>query len=827
MTPRGARTVGTFVLQVAALAVLALALLGISWLDPSSRPRLVVLVDRSLSMPRTAVDTAVADVVRAADAAGGVSVQLLEFAGAADVVTAPATEAPVDLQPSVTNIERALDAVLVAHAESGYLGAVVISDGQENAGDAARALRAARAAKLPIEWIAVGRPPREIRVVDVLVPHRAIAGQPYRAVVRVARPSGTPLRVTVTARDGNGAARSTSADVGDDDRVELELTARGTGATILDVALEEPSTGRQLDVRKDSAVVDVTASAAILYVQGSPGPLARSLLEGGWTLSVVAAARADAYADRLSGYEAVVLDDVSVFAAGVPFWNALVAAVHDRGIGLVVLGGGQSFALGGYRDSALETVLPVMSEPAVLDRPLAVVFLVDKSGSMGQGTGGVDRFRLAQRAVLETARGLSERDSLGLVVFDVEARVLVPLGPAAMGTTAVGRDWPVTPRGGTRIAPALGAAIDELDRSAAGRRLLVIVTDGFVDDAPIAALRARLARSRIETIALAVGPDADVEALRRLVGGDAGTVLRVNEAAELPRAMRESLERRRARIEQGTIAVQQRQPLPFPPSTLHHWPDVAAYAVTRSRPQASVPVQSERGDPLIAFQAAGQGRVVAVTSGLGAWTPHWMAWSEWPRFAGGLLGWAVGRPGEGTLSLTGLDLPGAVQVDVDVGARSGWESGAGLSMTVTTPASGTRVVPAEYIAPGRLRARVAADGAGPYTIAVSTPMGSQRAVHLRRNSTELETSGTNPAIADWTRAGLIDPFDPASLDKRGVATDPRRAPDRSLVALALVLFLVGIVVDRGKAWRLPSLRRPGRTTSPVRSGEPRPDIPAP
>ena len=59
---------------------------------------------------------------------------------------------------------------------------------------------------------------------------------------------------------------------------------------------------------------------------------------------------------------------------------------------------------------------------------------------------------------------------------------------------------------------------------------------------------------------------------------------------------------------------------------LKDWPAVAAYSVTRSQPDASVAVESQRGDPLIAFRRSGQGRVVVVTSGLGRWTPQWLPW---------------------------------------------------------------------------------------------------------------------------------------------------------------------------------------------------------
>ena len=493
---------------------------------------------------------------------------MLEFAGRPGAPSALPAAAVADLQPSTTNIEAALDAELTAHAQAPFAGAVMISDGLENAGDAPRALRAMREARLPLQWIAVGRQPPETRVSEVLASDRAMVGQRIPIIVQLAGRLNRPLRVNATARATTGETQVASGEPDGEGRAIIELDASRSGALLVDVALEDPQSEQTLDAMRDAAVIDVAPRAAILYVRGSSGALSRSLSAGGWTLKVVAASRLDVRADALEGYQAVVLDDVAITDASPQFWNALVSAVQNRGLGLMVLGGERSFARGGYRQSALESILPVSSEPAVLDQPASIVFAVDKSGSMGQGGGGVNRFQLAQRAVLETARSLTEHDSLGLVVFDVVPRVLIPLGPARAGTLALARDWQASPNGGTKLAPALEAAIDELERSGAGRRMLVVVTDGFVDDAPLAELRARLDRSRIEMIALAVGPDADVSALERVVGVQAGLVLRVNEAAELPLVMRSALERRRQRVERGTIAVEQRQPLPFSPATL-------------------------------------------------------------------------------------------------------------------------------------------------------------------------------------------------------------------------------------------------------------------
>ena len=402
-------------LQLAALVALSLSLLGFSWLDARSRPRVLVLVDRSQSVPRAASDKAVADVMHAAKAAGSGDLQLLEFAGRPATLSANAADSVANLEPAATNIEAALDAALAADARTPFASVVIVSDGLENAGDVERALRAAREAQLPVRWIPAGRPLPETRIAEVLAPHRALVGQRMQINVQLAGRLDRPLRVKATARATDGDTQAASGQVDGEGRATVELDASRNGAVLVDVALEDPVSGKILERFPDAAVVDVVPRAAILYVQGSSGTLARSLRKGGWTLNVVPATRLDAHADALDGYHAVVLDDVAITDASPRFWNALVATVRNRGLGLMVLGGERSFARGGYRESALESVLPVSSEPAALDQPVSIVFVVDKSGSMGQGSGGVDRFQMAQRAVLETARGLTQRDSLGLV----------------------------------------------------------------------------------------------------------------------------------------------------------------------------------------------------------------------------------------------------------------------------------------------------------------------------------------------------------------------------------------------------------------------------
>jgi hypothetical protein len=231
---------------------------------------------------------------------------------------------------------------------------------------------------------------------------------------------------------------------------------------------------------------------------------------------------------------------------------------------------------------------------------------------------------------------------------------------------------------------------------------------------------------------------------------------------------------------------------------LKDWPPVATYAVTRSQPQASVAVQTHHGDPLIAFQRFGQGRVIAVTSGLGRWTPRWLPWGGWPRLAGGMTDWISGTAQGAELALTVTDLPAGLQIDVDAGTGS--PAPGSVSIAMQTPAKQDRPVIMDEVALGRLRAMPPDAGPGLYTFQASSPLGTLRQLHLRRSRAENESWGTNPALDAWKTAGLVGVWDPEVLARNRVDGPAPRPADRSLIGLALALFLAGVVVDR-RGWR--------------------------
>src|SRR5206468_4696110 len=65
---------------------------------------------------------------------------------------------------------------------------------------------------------------------------------------------------------------------------------------------------------------------------------------------------------EMDSYDAIFLSNVSAGDLGRDTMQLLEAAVRDFGVGLVCVGGDQTYAAGGYRGTPLEATLPVSME---------------------------------------------------------------------------------------------------------------------------------------------------------------------------------------------------------------------------------------------------------------------------------------------------------------------------------------------------------------------------------------------------------------------------------------------------------------------------------
>src|SRR5947207_15470474 len=91
----------------------------------------------------------------------------------------------------------------------------------------------------------------------------------------------------------------------------------------------------------------------------------------------------------LQKYDGLILSNVSSLKLTRAQMTMIRDYVRDQGGGLIMVGGEESFGLGGYYRTPIEEALPVTMEvkQKVEIPSLAVVLSIDRSGSMAMSTG--------------------------------------------------------------------------------------------------------------------------------------------------------------------------------------------------------------------------------------------------------------------------------------------------------------------------------------------------------------------------------------------------------------------------------------------------------
>ena len=213
----------------------------------------------------------------------------------------------------------------------------------------------------------------------------------------------------------------------------------------------------------------------------------------------------------------VVLDNVSAEAISPAQVQRIEQYVRDLGGGLLILGGDDAFASGGYDGSPLGALSPLASTPP---RPAAHwTFLIDASGSMaGEApSGGGTRLNAAVAAARGAVAQLPPSDLLSIAGFSDELRWWSRGKPVKEFALAA-----IPPaRGPTNLDAALRSLAPSLDASVSNHA--VLLTDGQVElpaaDATAASLKAT--RAQLHVFAIGTGPGLPL--LRKLAEATGGT----------------------------------------------------------------------------------------------------------------------------------------------------------------------------------------------------------------------------------------------------------------------------------------------------------------
>jgi hypothetical protein len=280
----------------------------------------------------------------------------------------------------------------------------------------------------------------------------------------------------------------------------------------------------------------------------------------------------------------------------------------------------------------------------------------------------------------------------------------------------------------------------------------VLVSDGFVADEELEAPLAALQAQGTELVVLATGRDADTVALRRLVGN--ANLFRVEQVSELPMLMRSAVEQRRRPSYEGETPVRRVLPLPGVAPALE-LPPLAGLARTRAKPAATVYLESVSGEPVLAVQRVGAGRVAVLPAGLRDWAAPWTAAPLWSELGPALDAWLAERGSSGYFHTTVNDDERGWRLVVDALDTDGeWSRAPALAATLTDAVGETLELDVPRVAPGRYTVALPDDAAGRYVVAVS--QGERRTTRVLHRDAAAPRERQAPSVfPGWLARGIV------------------------------------------------------------------------
>ena len=197
----------------------------------------------------------------------------------------------------------------------------------------------------------------------------------------------------------------------------------------------------------------------------------------------------------------------------------------------MMLGGEQSFGLGGYYKSALEEVLPVRSDfEKEKEKPsLGMMLVIDKSGSM-QG----DRIEMAKSAARAAVELLGRRDQAAVLAFDGDTYVISDMQSASNAVKISDEIARIEAGGGTNMYPAMEMSFEMLMATSAKLKHVILLTDGISNAGDFEGMAQQMASAKITVSTVAVGDGSDTELLEQIARVGKGRYYFTSDPAQVP-----------------------------------------------------------------------------------------------------------------------------------------------------------------------------------------------------------------------------------------------------------------------------------------------------
>jgi hypothetical protein len=695
---------------------------------------------------------------------------------------------------------------------------VVVSDGRANLGDAVAEARLLQAEGVRVDAVALPVPVGSEAYVDRLdAPTSITRGEQADASAVIVSNTATPA--TVRWYLDNALLSSVQVQlVSGDTTVTQTIKPTEAGFHTVRVTID-PTRDTYGENNVGEALIQVVGPPRVLLVEqeaGDAASLEAALQSTGLGTTVITPQQLPRSSSELAAFQSVVLVNIPASSLGADGMALLQANVRDLGMGLVVIGGADSYGPGGYAGTALEATLPVQIElPLTMKKPPVSVMLVLETSESQQG----DRIlRGAAEAVIDQ---LTPRDMIGLT--NGTGNVIIPLGPLTDKAKVKAQIEQTSLSDPPSYAPDLNAAAASLRKAGPSLKHIILLGDGDARMADYQPVVTAIYSSGITVSAVAVGSiGTDPALMQSIAQWGHGRFYYSNSINDVPQIfLKETNEALKPWIVEGTIPPRLSSLVEaLPGVSLDAFPPLSGYVATTPRAAADVVLKSPQDDPLLATWQYGLGRVMAWTSDAqGRWTAGLLKWASANRFFGDLVRYSIPQPGDPALQVETQVQGDHTHVLVTAPAYSG----ASASVSAVTPDLSDKSLTLSSTGAGRFEGDLPTDQVGSYLLHVTESAGgvvkhSNTFGLVVPYSPEYRNLGTDAnslrAVAQAGGGTLItDQTHVFSLPVPPVQA--AQALDEFLLVLAILLFPLDVALRRlilrvedVPAWRAAFKRAP-------------------
>lgn len=770
------RRLAALVFRSLVLLAMVLSLADIQYQRRSDQLTVIYLLDQSLSIPtddrQEMVEFVNQSIMEHQDESRNDRYAVIVFGKDAAVemplvnVQLPLpTRTEVLLDPEYTNLATAIQRAKAMFPADAAKRIVILSDGNENLGNARREARSASVTGVSIDVVPVMLSARgDVAVEKLDLPANARRGQPFqmRVVLRndapevSSRPVKGKLRVIRKTGDREDPIVEQDVEIPPGKRVftvpeKIDLPDFYTYEARF--SPEDPATDGMAQNNSASAFTHVRGKGHILLIenwekQGEFAFLVDRLRSEDITVSVTSTDRLFSSLAELQRYDSIILANVSR-SSGTDADNVtsfsddqismLERNTREMGCGLIMIGGPDTYGAGGWTNTELEKTMPVDFEiKNAKVAPVGALVLMMHAGEMPQAN------YWQKRIAFESIKMLGSRDYCGLVqwngneswLWGASQGGLIRVGPnrkmmlGRVDQMTIG-DMPAFDPGLKMAATAFAGVKD------AAVKHMIIISDGDPTPPTMATLNL-LKQQQVKVTTVAVGSHGMLgsQEMQKIATFTGGKYYEVKSANALPKIYQRET-RRIARP-----LVYEPQPPVQPQIVAQHEildgfeggvPPISGFVLTsvKDNPLVEVILRSpqpatEKNATVLAAWTYGAGKTAVLTTDAGKrWAADWTSWDNYDKFFSQLIRWSM-RPtdDEGNFNVATNVRDGSTQVIVTaLDQNDEFLNNQSLSGTVVAPDMKSIPFQIEQTAPGRYTGEFPSELAGSYLVVINSGAG--------------------------------------------------------------------------------------------------------